>query len=160
MRLFAKNLLFTIVVPGTVAVYVPLWIARYDRGATPVLAWAVATPLFALGVAVYLWCVWCFATVGRGTPAPIDAPRRLVVVGPYRHVRNPMYLGVLLVVVGWTTLFRSIGLAAYAALVALAFHLFVVIYEEPKLNRSLGTDYGDYRRLVWRWLPRLRIDDR
>jgi protein-S-isoprenylcysteine O-methyltransferase Ste14 len=153
MWLLAKNLLFTVVVPGTVAVYVPLWLAR--GGSASAGSVAAAIPLFLVGGALYAWCVWDFARFGRGTPAPIDAPTRLVVRGPYRLVRNPMYVAVLTVILGWAVLFRSTALAAYALVVAALFHLFVLLYEEPRLRREFGREYDDYCARAGRWLPRL-----
>ena len=156
MVLFLKNLLFTVFVPGLVAGYVP-W-----RLASPGLAegarlsqWSIAAPAFILGASIYFWCLWDFATAGRGTPAPVDPPKTLVVRGLYRYVRNPMYVGVLLVIVGWTLLTRSSALATYGASVALAFHLFVVFVEEPMLRARFGESYGAYCRSVSRWWPTL-----
>ena len=139
-RLLLKNLLITIIVPGTVAVYIPLLFAR--RGS---LAWwpitgpgqSAGLVLVALGAAGFLWCVWEFAVTGRGTPAPFDAPRRLVIRGPYRYVRNPMYVSVLLTIVAWSLIFRAPILLLYAAAWATIFHLFVVFYEEPTLRTKL-----------------------
>jgi protein-S-isoprenylcysteine O-methyltransferase Ste14 len=150
MALLLKNLLFTVLVPGTVAVYVPLLLAG-ERAPRPGLAAAL---LFAAGGALYAWCVWDFARFGRGTPAPIDAPRRLVVRGPYRLVRNPMYVAVLAVLLGQAALFRSWAIALYGAAVAAAFALFVRGYEEPHLRRTFGAEYEDYTARVGRWLPR------
>jgi protein-S-isoprenylcysteine O-methyltransferase Ste14 len=152
--LVLKNLLFTVLVPGTVAVYVPLRIAE-DRQVASGAALAAGLALLAAGAAVYAWCVWDFAAFGRGTPAPIDAPRRLVVRGLYRYARNPMYVGVLAVILGQAALFRSAALALYALGVGLCFHLFVVLYEEPHLARVFGLQYDVYRSKVPRWLPRV-----
>ena len=107
----------------------------------------------AIGVAMYLWCAWDFATAG-GTPAPIDPPKILVARGLYLVVRNPMYVSVLAVLAGEALLFRSLRLAAWGATVAIWFHLFVVAYEEPRLRRQFGTDYETYCASVPRWLPR------
>ncbi len=153
MVLWLKNLLFTVLVPGTVAVYVPLLLAGERRPAGGLLAMA-ACVLFALGAALYAWCVFDFATIGGGTPAPIDAPRRLVVRGPYQVVRNPMYVAVLAVILGQALLFRAAIVLAYAALVATGFFLFVTQYEEPHLRRTFGAEYEAYRARVGRWLPR------
>jgi protein-S-isoprenylcysteine O-methyltransferase Ste14 len=153
MWLLAKNLLFTVVAPGTVAVYLPLSIAG-ERAPGPPAAVAPAVLLFALGGAIYAWCVWDFATFGRGTPAPIDAPKRLVVRGLYRWVRNPMYVGVLCVALGWALLYLSAALLAYAAAVWTLFHGFVRLYEEPHLRREFGDEYAAYCARVGRWLPR------
>jgi len=97
--------------------------------------------------------VWDFAVIGRGTPAPIDAPKVLVVRGLFKYVRNPIYIGVSLVNLGWATYFASRAVLVYALMVAFAFHLFVVLVEEPSLRRLFGESYEDYRRSVRRWLP-------
>jgi protein-S-isoprenylcysteine O-methyltransferase Ste14 len=153
MTLLLKNLLFTVVVPGTVAVYLPLFIARHRSPASGP-AFAIALLLLAVGGAIYAWCLWDFASFGRGTPLPLDAPKRLVVRGLYRYTRNPMYLGVLTVVLGWTVLFRAASLLLYALSAATWIHLFVVFYEERHLQREFGREYELYRARVGRWLPR------
>ena len=89
----------------------------------------------------------------RGTPAPIDAPKKLVVRGLYRFTRNPMYLGVLTIVLAWSALGRAADVALYAACVASAFHAFIVFYEEPHLEQLFDADYAAYRARVGRWLP-------
>ncbi len=156
MRLFLKNLLFTLVVPGTVAIYLPLLIARGRIASSNTGLLVIGPFLIVLGAGIYVWCVWDFASIGRGTPLPVDAPRRLIVRGLYRYSRNPMYLGVLLVVLGWSAVFASPQLLIYAMGVGLAVHLFVVFYEEHALLRSFGRDYEAYRKSVPRWIPRLR----
>src|SRR5215472_2507909 len=124
MVLLIKNLLFTLLIPGTVAVYVPLLLGRgHPRASGGVLACALF--LLGLGGCIYAWCVWDFATFGRGTPAPLDAPKRLVVRGLYQYTRNPMYLGVLTTIPGWAVLFESLLLALYAVGVGFCFHGFV-----------------------------------
>ena len=153
--LLLKNLLFTLVVPGTVGVYAPLLMARGRPAAGgPMLL--VALALLALGGVMYAWCVREFAVFGRGTPAPIDAPKKLVVRGLYRYLRNPIYVGVLTALVGWAVMFRGANLLVYAVCVGICFHLFVVLYEEPHLRRQFGADYRDYCEKVGRWLPRVR----
>jgi protein-S-isoprenylcysteine O-methyltransferase Ste14 len=153
--LLIKNLLFTIVVPGTVCVVLPRQIAG-EAGIASGVSFVLALLLFGLGAAVYAWCVWDFASLGRGTPAPIDAPRRLVVRGLYRFTRNPMYVGILTIVVAWALLFRQLEIVVYALTVATCFHLFILLYEEPHLERIFGSDYCAYRAEVGRWLPRMR----
>jgi len=118
--------------------------------------WVAAIPSV-LGFAVALRCVWDFGWTGRGTPAPFVPPKRLVVVGFYRHVRNPMYLGFA---TGWIGLWVVFGHAdprviATVAAVAVGVHLFVVLYEEPTLRGLFGADYEEYCRNVSRWWPRL-----
>ena len=110
--------------------------------------------LFTFGAAALLWCVWDFASFGRGTPAPIDPPKKLVVRGLYRIVRNPMYVGGLLVLLGWLALYQTLALGLYALAVALGFHLWTVFYEEPHLRRVFGAQYDGYCARVGRWLPR------
>jgi protein-S-isoprenylcysteine O-methyltransferase Ste14 len=107
------------------------------------------------GAALALWCIATFIVIGRGTPAPFDPPRRLVVAGPYRFVRNPMYLGANLALAGAALLYESWGLLAYDLAFALVTHMFVVIYEEPTLRASFGEPYQSYRERVRRWWPRL-----
>jgi protein-S-isoprenylcysteine O-methyltransferase Ste14 len=119
--------------------------------------WLAAIPSV-LGFAVALRCVWDFGWTGRGTPAPIAPPQRLVVVGFYRHVRNPMYLGFA---AGWIGLWIVFGhanarLIAAVAAVAVGVDLFVMFYEEPTLRRMFGADYEEYCRNVRRWWPRVK----
>jgi len=108
------------------------------------------------GAVIALWCVITFAWIGKGTPAPFDPPRRLVVRGPYRFVRNPMYIGAAIALSGAALFYESVTLLAYVCGFLLAAHLFVVAYEEPALHRTFGPEYDQYRRLVRRWWPRLR----
>jgi len=122
--------------------------------------WLAAIPS-ALGFAVALRCIWDFGWTGRGTPAPIAPPQKLVVVGFYRYVRNPMYVGFA---AGWIGLWVIFGhtdprLIAAVAAVALGIHLFVVYYEEPTLHGKFGPAYDEYRHNVRRWWPRLRAWD-
>jgi protein-S-isoprenylcysteine O-methyltransferase Ste14 len=148
-----RNLLFTVVVPGLGGVVIPWWILTHAESTPAPVAWP-AVALIALGAALYFSCLWLFAIVGRGTPGPWDAPQRLVVVGPYRWVRNPIYIAALLVVVGEAWLFLSLPLLEYAGAMAVALHLFVIGYEEPTLSRAFVGTYADYRRTVPRWFPR------
>jgi protein-S-isoprenylcysteine O-methyltransferase Ste14 len=106
-----------------------------------------------LGLALALWCVLAFGVVGKGTPAPFDPPRRLVVRGPYRFVRNPMYIGAIVGLTGASIFYESLALLGFTAVFALTVHLFVMFYEEPTLRRLFGEDYIEYCRRVRRWLP-------
>jgi protein-S-isoprenylcysteine O-methyltransferase Ste14 len=108
------------------------------------------------GTALALSCVLTFAFLGRGTPAPFDPPRRLVVQGPYRVVRNPMYIGAAMALSGAALFYESAGLVAFTGLFVLATHLFVVWYEEPTLRRLFGEEYEAYARRTGRWWPRRR----
>jgi protein-S-isoprenylcysteine O-methyltransferase Ste14 len=135
----------------------PAWLGfRVDTAGTIRWGWLAAIPSV-LGFAVALRCVWDFGHTGRGTPAPMAPPQRLVVVGFYRYVRNPMYLGFY---VGWIGLWVVFGQAniiviASACLVVLGVDLFVHFYEEPTLRKLFGEPYATYCRNVPRWLPRV-----
>ena len=154
-----KTLVFTILVPGTVTVLVPYLLlssgsARFSLAIGPVRYFGWVPILF--GASMYLWCAWDFTFAGKGTPAPIDAPKELVVRGLYRIVRNPMYLGVLFVVLGEALVFGSPSLLGYAVLLLTVFHLFIVFYEEPTLRRKFGASYERYCDSVSRWVPRIK----
>jgi protein-S-isoprenylcysteine O-methyltransferase Ste14 len=151
-----KTLVFTILVPGTVAVVLP-WLLLGQTPPVETLSpspWLLGLLPLLAGIALYLWCAGAFTFIGKGTPAPIAAPIFLVRSGPYQWVRNPMYLGVLAIIVGQATLFRSVALIGYALVVWLIVHLFVVSVEEPSLRRQFGESYEAYLRAVPRWLPR------
>ncbi|WP_419164080.1 methyltransferase family protein [Candidatus Palauibacter sp.] len=152
-KLFLKTALFSVVAPGMVAVFLPLLIVR-GRAAASGVTLGAALLLLALGAAIFLRCAWDFVVAGKGTPAPIDQPKRLVIRGLYRYSRNPMYVGVLSVIAGWAVLFGAGILAAYAAAWFVIFSLFVRFYEEPHLTRKFGDEYAAYRERVGRWLPR------
>jgi protein-S-isoprenylcysteine O-methyltransferase Ste14 len=150
-----NTLLFTIIVPGTVAILIPRWlIGGFSRPQTGVLTW-IGALAFVIGAAIYFRCAWEFAARGLGTPAPIAPTKFLVTTALHRYVRNPMYLGVALAILGEAALFRSAHVALYAGIMLLAAHTFVVLYEEPTLKRQFGESYEEYRRSVPRWIPRL-----
>ncbi len=107
----------------------------------------------AAGASVAVWCILAFALIGRGTPAPFDPPRRLVVRGPYRYVRNPMYLGAGLALAGAALFYQTGLLWSYALGFILVMHLAVVVYEEPTLRETFGKDYETYCQQVRRWWP-------
>jgi len=150
--------LFLLLAPGTVAGLVPWWITRW-RMQPPLLGFSgfrvIGAVMIAAGVAVVLDSFARFALQGLGTPAPILPTRHLVVSGLYRYVRNPMYVGVLAIILGQGLLFGDGRLFAYGVLLWLAVHIFVVGYEEPTLRRSFGAEYEAFRRNVPRWIPRL-----
>ena len=123
----------------------------------PFWAGFVGVAFFALGAVIVLSCVVFFVVEGRGTPAPFDPPREFVASGPYRFVRNPMYLGALLVLSGFGLYARSPSVLGLVALAALLAHLFVLFVEEPSLSRRFGETYAAYRRGTNRWLPRLPV---
>ena len=111
-----------------------------------------------LGAGVALWCVATFVVAGRGTPAPFDPPRRLVISGPYHFIRNPMYWGATLALGGAGVFYQSIALVAYAVLFWAAAHGFVCGYEEPTLRGLFGQEYAGYCRHVRRWWPIRTVD--
>ena len=123
-----------------------------ERLGLPQVAGIIAT---SGGAAIAVWCILTFAIVGRGTPAPFDPPRRLVVRGPYQYVRNPMYLGASLALAGAALYYRTAALLAYVSVFLLLMHVVVVSYEEPTLRRAFGEDYDAYSRQVRRWWPRI-----
>jgi protein-S-isoprenylcysteine O-methyltransferase Ste14 len=149
-----KTILFTIVVPGSVLVLIPSWILRgFPKLAPGPLTW-LGILVISLGAAIYFRCAWEFAVRGLGTPAPIAPTKFLVTTALHRYVRNPMYIGVLGVLLGETLLFRAVVLLKYAAFCFAAAYLFVIFYEEPTLRRQFGESYEEYRRSVPRWIPR------
>jgi protein-S-isoprenylcysteine O-methyltransferase Ste14 len=157
-----KTAIFLVLVPGAVLVYVPRIILTQYRELLSVplgsLRLIGILPI-ALGVGMLLRCMWAFAVVGRGTPAPIDPPRVLVVEGLYRYVRNPMYVAVGFTLLGEAILFSSINLVIYGLVFWLFAHLFVLIYEERALRRKFGPAYDDYLRRVPRWIPRSPVSE-
>jgi protein-S-isoprenylcysteine O-methyltransferase Ste14 len=158
MPLAVRAAIFTVLLPGTATVLIPaillgadLEVYSFNLGG---LRAAGAIAMLA-GGGLVLWCILDFATVGRGTLAPVDAPTTLVMTGPYQYVRNPMYVAVLLIVAGEAVFFGSVTLVLYTVLLAAAFHNFIVRYEEPSLVRTFGAHYLQYCRAVPRWWPNL-----
>jgi protein-S-isoprenylcysteine O-methyltransferase Ste14 len=150
---------FFLVAPGIVAGVVPYAISRWTMVAPLLglqLVRVIGVALLGLGLGLLLDCFGRFAILGRGTPAPVAAPERLVVSGPYRHVRNPMYVAVVALVLGQGLLLGQAVLLLYGSVVWLLFHAFVVLYEEPTLGRRFGPSYQTYRAAVGRWWPSLR----
>lgn len=152
-----RTLLFSILVPGMVAGYLPYLYLQEARRLTfpPPLTplWTGGMILIVLGIALYFWCAQEFTFYGHGTPAPIDPPKMLVAKGPYRWTRNPMYIAVLTVIMGEALFFRAAPLGIYALALFGLFHLFIIFYEEPTLRRLFGPAYEAYRQAVPRWLP-------
>jgi len=152
--LILKNVIFTALVPGAFGVLVPRWIASYFHSGQVVrldgAGW-MGLVLIVCGAAVYFLCLFEFMRA-KGTPAPIDPPKELVVRGLYRYTRNPMYAGVLCLILGQAVTLRSLPLLLYAGILFVTFHLFVVLYEEPKLTKMFGESYRNYRHTVPRWL--------
>ncbi len=153
MKLLIKNLLFTLLVPGTVAVIIPISISR-DISLSVGLMTLIGFILWLFGLIIYIYSVWGFAIWGKGTPAPIDAPKHLVIRGLYQYMRNPMYIGVLSILLGWTCLYSSLSLWFYWFFMASCFQLFILYYEEPRLLQLFGSEYKVYCSAVNRWLPK------
>ena len=147
---------FTVLVPGTVAFWLPPIILDPEKFKIPA-PWslpqlAALVPL-AAGAAAYAWCAYEFATAGRGIPAPIDHPKQLVVTGLYRYVRNPMYLGVLVFLLGEALFLEYPAFVLYTMGWLLIVHLLVLVYEEPNLRNKFGGSYDSYMQSVRRWIP-------
>ena len=152
-----RSLIWTVALPGMVAGYVP-W--RYVGLAQAIFNWRDPVQLIGLllavgGTGVLATCIWEFAHSGRGTLAPVDPPKHLVVQGLYRYVRNPMYVGVTTILLGELVIARTWALALYCGCWLVAVNLFIIGYEEPALHRQFGTSYEQYRKTVGRWIPRL-----
>lgn len=144
-----KTLFFLVLVPGPLLVWAPYKIALSNSGGQFYLGpfrYIALLPWLA-GTVFLLWSALDFALKGRGTPAPIDPPKIMVAEGVYRFVRNPMYLGVLVILLGHVLWFQSFRLLIYVALLAVAFHLFVVFYEEPVLRRKFGDSYEHFSKV-------------
>jgi protein-S-isoprenylcysteine O-methyltransferase Ste14 len=156
-----RTVVFTVLVPGTVAMFIPWWILPKDaRWHTDVFG-IVALILAGAGLGIYFWCAfWAFASYGQGTPLPLDPPKRLVTHGLYQMVRNPMYVGVGTLVASEAMAFHSANLAIYLLIGSVFVYLFVLLYEEPTLRNKFGAGYEEYCRGVPRWIPRLSARDR
>lgn len=147
--------LFLVLAPGTIAGLVPWLIVQWPAPiAQPPLA-TLGGLLLALGAVLLLDCFARFAMRGRGTPAPIAPPQRLIVTGAYRRVRNPMYVAVVSLILGQAALFASLPVLFYGLVVWAGFHAFVLGYEEPTLRRQFPQDYAAFTAAVPRWIPRL-----
>jgi protein-S-isoprenylcysteine O-methyltransferase Ste14 len=141
---------------GFVLVYLPGRFLSWSGIVEPVTTGAPQVAgmiMVAIGTVIALWCVFTFVFIGKGTPAPFDPPRRLVIRGPYRFVRNPMYIGAGMTLAGAALYYQSLSILLYTCLFVLITHLFVVLYEEPTLRRSFGDEYEAYRRRTTRWWP-------
>src|SRR5262245_52143221 len=149
--MLARALFAFLALPGVVAIAVPAWFAAANLRAGGRLHPVGLLPLLA-GFALLLWCVRDFYVTGKGTLAPWSPPKHLVTTGLYRYSRNPMYLAVAVMLIGWALAFMSRSLAIYAGIVILAFHFRVVFGEEPWLARTHGAAWEEYRARVPRWL--------
>ena len=156
MFVIARTITYATLFIGFVLIYLPARLLAWSGIARPaVYAWPqiAGIAVGAGGALVALSSVCAFAWMGKGTPAPFDPPRKLVVRGPYRFLRNPMYVGAALAVGGAALFFESIQLLGFVALFLLTTHLFVVLYEEPTLKRAFGPEYEAYCQRARRWWP-------
>lgn len=153
-HLIIKTVIFTFLVPCSVAVIGP-WVLT--GGITLAGQWSMLLGFLLMGIAciLYSWCVWDFMAFGKGTPAPIEAPKYLVIKGLYRYIRNPMYVSVLCFIFGWLLLFPDGVILLYLMCIAVCLQMLVVFYEEPILHKTFGKDYLQYKNSVNRWLPKL-----
>jgi protein-S-isoprenylcysteine O-methyltransferase Ste14 len=156
----AGSALFFVIAPCVAAGLIPWWITGWKF--RPALFGAEVIPaigvlLILVGVPGVVDSFARFALQGLGTPAPVAPPRRLVVTGLYRYVRNPMYVSIVAIVLGQALLFRDWRLGLYGALFWAAAHVYVVAYEEPTLRRTFGSEYEAFRARVPRWIPRLKL---
>jgi protein-S-isoprenylcysteine O-methyltransferase Ste14 len=147
--MFAQALVAFVALPGVVAIGVPLWWLWASHHTE--LVYPLGLVPLVVGFFALLWCVRDFYVSGKGTLAPWAAPTRLVVLGLYRYTRNPMYVAVTLMLLGWAVSFGLPGLFAYAAAVAVVFHLRIVLGEEPWLARKHGEEWQSYASRVPRW---------
>jgi protein-S-isoprenylcysteine O-methyltransferase Ste14 len=158
MRLFAvvRTLIVGAIFVSLWTWFFPRWFAA-EKGISLEIRTGWPLVLMIAGGIVVVRCALDFAWTGLGTPAPFDPPRRFVAVGFYRWVRNPMYLGMALVLIGEALLVRGIRAEMFVMIVVLwaVVASFVVLYEEPTLKRLFGDEYERYRREVPRWIPRL-----
>jgi protein-S-isoprenylcysteine O-methyltransferase Ste14 len=156
LSILVRTLVYASLFVGLLLIYVPARLLSWSGIVRPatmdmpqMMGILVGTP----GASIALWCIFTFSTLGKGTPAPFDPPRQLVLRGPYRFVRNPMYIGAGLALAGASIFYESYFLLGYASVFLLVCHLFVIWYEEPTLRRTFGSEYEMYCRTVRRWWP-------
>jgi protein-S-isoprenylcysteine O-methyltransferase Ste14 len=165
MRMMLRHMLSIILLPFVVVAIVPAWLLNMSAADNPhwveasLLTWllrAIGLALLTGGLILFSWCVSLFARVGRGTLAPWDPTRNLVIVGPYRYVRNPMISGVAAMLFGEALLWGSVTLGLWACVFMLINHAYFLLSEEPGLEKRFGESYRLYKASVPRWIPRLK----
>jgi protein-S-isoprenylcysteine O-methyltransferase Ste14 len=157
-----RHLLAILILPFMVVVVIPSWLLRayaksdtsWPTGAAHALGDVAGLVIFLAGFALFAWCLSLFARIGEGTLAPWDPTRRMVAVGPYRYVRNPMITGVVTMLAGEAAVRGSRVLAMWAATFIVFNYIFFIAFEEPDLARRFGEDYRRYKAAVPRWIPR------
>jgi protein-S-isoprenylcysteine O-methyltransferase Ste14 len=152
MRFFLKQI-FSLILPILVLILIPLW---FEKNITPENIPALITGLviICLGLALMIVCISLFIRIGKGTLAPWTPTRRFVIEGPYRYVRNPMIIGVLIVLIGESVAILSFSILIWALAFFIINNIYFILYEEPNLKRKFGQEYQDYKRKVYRWVPR------
>lgn len=156
MAAVVRTVLYLAIIVGLLSIFLPAAVLERSgvaQASPPGIVQFAGAALALAGAGLALWCAFTFAVIGRGTPLPFDPPRRLVVAGPYRWVRNPMAIGVGSAVVGVALFYESLPVLLFTGLFMLAIHAFVVLYEEPTLRRMFGAEYEAYLARVDRWLP-------
>jgi protein-S-isoprenylcysteine O-methyltransferase Ste14 len=159
MSLIIRTVVWSSLFIAFVIVFVPAQIVQRAgiAGAPPALGGAqyAGAVLVTIGGAIAIWCIATFAVIGRGTPAPFDPPQRLVIRGPYRYVRNPMYIGAGVAMIGAALFYHSTAIVVYVLALWAVVHAFVRFYEEPTLRDKFGDEYIGYTNRVRRWLPKV-----
>lgn len=151
-RLFIKAVAAFLVLPFSVAFLIPIFIG-YPYS-SPSGSKIIAVPVLILGSLILVHCIERFYSEGKGTLAPWSPPKHLVVTGLYRYSRNPMYLGVLMVILGWSIFFHSIAILVYAMVVFIAFHLRITTYEEIQMKKLFPKEWKQYAADTFRWIGR------
>jgi protein-S-isoprenylcysteine O-methyltransferase Ste14 len=156
ISLLLRNLLFTLLQPGIVVGVLPITIRTLSGGYLMPEVWQwnhfAGASLIVIGITIAAVCIIRFAYEGRGTLSPLDPTKRLVVRGLYKYSRNPMYVGMMLILAGESIFWMSIAVAVFAAVVFIGFNLFIIYHEEPRLRREFGDEYPAYTARVRRWL--------
>ena len=157
-----RHLFAILVLPFVMTIVIPRWIIRgyglvteWPTALASLLGHIAGGICFLIGLSLFLWCLYLFAARGKGTLAPWDPPKHLVVTGPYRYVRNPMISGVLMIIAGEALFHGSTSLALWMLTFFLLNQIYFLIYEEPSLESRFGEEYQVYKRSVPRWIPRV-----
>lgn len=155
MPLTLRNIIFFILQPGVVCILIPyllIWDVLKERFSVPFQFYhIIGGLLIALGLGIIIHCIVSFNRYGKGTLSPLDPTKKLVIRGLYKYSRNPMYLGVITLLLGEAVLTRTLMLGAYLFLVTTAFLIYVLVFEEPRLQRDFGKEYDEYKKKVRRW---------
>jgi protein-S-isoprenylcysteine O-methyltransferase Ste14 len=156
LSLLLRNLFFTILQPGLVAGLIPVWILGRKANNLFIKPWQFyqfsGFLVFVTGFLIMLICIISFAVKGRGTLSPADPTKKLVVTGLYKFSRNPMYIGVMMILTGEAIFFESVSLWIYLLVVNIGFNIFILLHEEPRLQKDFGEEYKKYCQKVRRWI--------